>query len=66
CSPQIGTIRAARIRANVSLKDAADHLGVTKATMSRIETGIAGITADRIIILAKLYGVTVAEIFGEE
>mgnify|MGYP000111788433 CR=1 FL=1 len=37
-----------RLRANISLADAAAHLGVSKATVCLMETGAAAITADRV------------------
>ena len=63
-NPRINTtLREARERAGISLSDAAEHLGITNASMSRMETGVSGVTADRLDALAKLYGVTIGGLF---
>ncbi len=56
-------LRQVRKRSGVSLEKAADHLGITTASMSRLETGLAAVTADRVVSLARFYGVTVADLF---
>ena len=55
-------LRAARLDAGKSLEDAANHLGITAASMSRMETGASGVMADRVAVLANFYGVSVAEL----
>ncbi len=49
-------IRAARERAGLTLTEAADRLGVGKATLSRLETGKGPVTATRLTEIARLYG----------
>lgn len=56
-------LRKARVRAGISLEGAANHLGITTASMSRAETGVSGITADRIQGLAQFYGISIADLF---
>ena len=43
---------------NASVTDAAKHLGVTRATLSRILNGNAGISAEMAIRLAEALGTT--------
>ncbi|MBP6003730.1 MAG: HigA family addiction module antidote protein [Pyrinomonadaceae bacterium] len=43
---------------NASVTDAANHLGVTRATLSRILNGNAGISAEMAIRLAEALGTT--------
>lgn len=47
---------------NVSVTDAAKHLGITRAALSRILNGNAGISADMAIRLSKALG-TSAELW---
>lgn len=61
---QINTLlRNAREQAGISLDAAANHLGITAASMSRAETGVSGITAARIEQLAQFYGISIADLF---
>ena len=63
-NPRINALlRAAREQAGISLRQAADELGITNASLSRMETGVSGVTADRLDELAKLYGVTIGGLF---
>ncbi len=57
------TLRKAREKAGKSLEKAAEHLGITTASMSRMETGVSGVTVDRIEILARFYQVSIADLF---
>lgn len=56
-------LRKARESAGVSLDDAAKHLGITTASLSRMETGVSGVAADRIEVLARFYRVAVSDLF---
>jgi transcriptional regulator with XRE-family HTH domain len=58
-------IKRARERAGLTLTDAADRMGIGKATLSRLETGLATITASRLPIFAKTYGTTVADLIDD-
>lgn len=44
--------------ASVSITDAASHLGVTRAALSRILNGSAGISADMALCLSDALGTT--------
>ena len=57
-------LRQARENAGVSLRDAARHLGITKASMSRLETGLASVTVERADTLAKHYQLSLPELFS--
>lgn len=59
-------LRQARERAGRSLEEAASHLGVTTATLSRVETGTLGVSADRLEILCRFYGVSIGALFDGE
>lgn len=66
-NPRINRLlRAARERAGVSLVEAATHLGVTTATLSRVETATLGVSADRLERLCRFYGVAVGPLFDGE
>lgn len=51
------TIRAARINAGFSQKDAAYRLGVSNKTLGNWEKGITFPPADKILAICELYGV---------
>lgn len=53
-------LRDARKQAGISLADAAKHLGITTASLSRMETGHAQVTANRLFTLAGFYGHSVS------
>lgn len=52
------SIRAARVNANFSQKEAADHLGVSNKTLGNWENGITFPPADKIPLICELYGVS--------
>lgn len=52
------SIRAARVNANLSQKEAADHLGVSNKTLGSWENGITYPPADKIPEICELYGVS--------
>lgn len=56
-------LRKARERDGRSLDEVADHLGITTASLSRMETGVSGVDADRVQVLAKLYGISIADLY---
>ena len=51
------SIRAARVNAGFSQKDAADLLGVSNKTLGNWEKGITFPSADKIPAICELYGV---------
>ena len=52
------SIRAARVNANLSQKEAADYLGVSNKTLGNWENGITFPPADKIPLICELYGVS--------
>ncbi len=56
-------LRQARVRADISLEQAADYIGITTASLSRMETGISNVTAGRLAKLAAYYGVSAGALF---
>lgn len=64
-NPRINhALRHARERVGKSLREAADHLGITTASMSRLETGLASVTVERVDALAKFYGLSLPELLS--
>ena len=57
-------IRTLRIEHGLSQKDVAAYLHITQQCYSKIETGRMDITGERLLLLAKLYGVTTDYILG--
>ncbi|WP_339948838.1 helix-turn-helix transcriptional regulator [uncultured Albimonas sp.] len=57
------TLRKARERSGLSLDEAARHLGISTASLSRMETAVSGVSADRVEALARLYQVRVEDLF---
>lgn len=51
------TIRAARVNAGFSQKEAADRLGVSNKTLGNWEKGVTFPPADKIVAICELYGV---------
>ena len=51
------TIRAARVNAGLSQKEAADRLGVTTKTLGNWEKGITFPPVDKVQAICELYGV---------
>ena len=52
------SLRAARVNAGYSQKDAADRLGVSNKTLGNWENGITFPPADKIPLICDLYGVS--------
>ena len=52
------SIKAARVNAGLSQKEAADHLGVSNKTLGNWENGITYPPADKILEICELYGVS--------
>lgn len=52
------SIRAARINAGFSQKEAADRLGISTKTLSNWENGITYPPVDKIPAICELYGVS--------
>ena len=52
------SLRAARVNAGYSQKDAADRLGVSNKTLGNWEKGITFPPANKILAICKLYGVS--------
>jgi len=57
-------IRDLREDRDLSQKEVAAYLHITQQCYSKIETGRMDITGERLILLAKLYGVTADYILG--
>lgn len=55
-----GRLRTARMAAGLSMQSAADSLGVSKAAVGHWETGRNPISADKLFLLSRRYGTTVA------
>lgn len=63
----LGTrIRALRLSRQLSLAEVAMGVGVSEATMSRIETGHSQVSAPHLYGLAQIFGVEIADFFHEE
>ena len=56
-------LRKARVRAGISLEQAAAHIGISTASFSRMETGISGVSANRLAKLADCYGLSAGKLF---
>ena len=57
-------LRDARMRAGYTLTEAAERLGIGKATLSRLETAKGPVTSSRLTQLARLYGVRPADLLA--
>ena len=57
-------IRELRLERGLSQKEIAAYLHITQQCYSKIETGRMDITGERLILLAKLYGVTSDYLLG--
>ena len=65
-SVQLGhRLRSARKSRGLTQQDAADHLGVTRTTVTAIEKGERRIRGDEIMKLASLYARSVNELVGQ-
>jgi transcriptional regulator with XRE-family HTH domain len=52
------TLREARTRIGMSQDHAAEHLGISGASFSRMEAGLSAVTTTRLVKLAALYRVS--------
>jgi len=57
-------IRDLREDHDLSQKEVAAYLNITQQCYSKIETGRMDITGERLLLLAKLYGVTTDYLLG--
>ena len=57
-------IKSIRLRRNYTQKYIAQALGMSHANYGKMETGVIGISRERIEILATILGVTMEEITG--
>ena len=57
-------IRDLREDHDLSQKEVASYLHITQQCYSKIETGRMDITGERLLLLAKLYGVTTDYLLG--
>lgn len=57
-------VRELRIDRGLSQREIAEYLHITQQCYSKIETGRMDITGERLLLLAKLYGVTTDYILG--
>ncbi|MEM6495438.1 MAG: helix-turn-helix transcriptional regulator [Pseudomonadota bacterium] len=56
------TLRQAREQAGLSLEKAAEIIGISGASFSRMENGLSKLTTDRLEVLAALYQVSASEL----
>ncbi len=56
--PIFRTLRQAREQAGLSLEQAADQIGISGASFSRMENGLSKVTTERLEALASLYKVS--------
>jgi transcriptional regulator with XRE-family HTH domain len=56
------TLRQAREQAGFSLEKAAECIGISGASFSRMENGLSRVTMDRLEMLAALYQVSASEL----
>jgi len=52
------TLRQAREHAGLTLEKAAEQIGISGASFSRMETGLSKVTTERLEVLAELYEVS--------
>ena len=57
-------VRELRQQSRMTLEDVAKHLGITRATAQRYESGVIKIPSDKIEMLAKLFQVSPGYFFG--
>lgn len=57
-------VRELRTARGLTLREVADRLGVSPATMSAVENGRTGVSAERVARLAEEFGVPVQRLFG--
>jgi transcriptional regulator with XRE-family HTH domain len=56
-------IRALRIRSGLSLKEAANRLGISTSSLSKIETGITDVNLSRLEQIADIYSVKLVQLW---
>lgn len=56
------TLKLAREQAGLSLEKAAERIGISGASFSRMENGLSKVTMDRLETLAALYEVSASEL----
>ena len=61
----ISLLRQARRNRHLTLQQAADHLGITEATLWRYENAKLPLTTDRLFQLLQLYGCSVTDVVVE-
>lgn len=59
-------IKCARRKAKIHADELAARMGVVRATIGHWETGSRGITAQKLEVLAKILGTTVAALLDDE
>lgn len=58
-------VRRARTAAGLSLRETAQRVGVSPATLSAVENGKTGVSAARLLVLAETLGVAASTLLGE-
>lgn len=56
------TLREARLQAGLSLEKAAECIGISGASFSRMENGLSKVSTDRLEMLASLYRVSASDL----
>ena len=59
------TIRAHRTRCQMTQEFVAESLGVTRQAVSKWEQGVSDPSTSNLLALAKLFGISAAELLGE-
>lgn len=59
-------LKDARMSAHLTQDEAAQALNVSRTTVTMWETGGANPTADKLPMIAKLYGCTIDDLYGEQ
>ena len=59
-------IRALRLARHLSLAETALQIGISEATMSRIETGLTQVSAPHLYALAQLFGIDISAFFNPD
>jgi len=59
-------IRALRIQSGLSLKEAANHLGISTSSLSKIETGITDANLSRLEQIAHIFGVPLIQLWDPD
>ena len=58
----VNNLRELRIKKGMSLEQVAEKLGISFGYVSLLERGLRGMSADRMVEFANLYGVTLNDI----